>query len=103
MTFQLVCLGWIFFRSDSVATALTLIGRLFSGWNLPTQLVNPLVLVCIAIGLGTQYLPHQPAIWLRARLARLEPVPLGLVAAVVLFMIASLGPRGVAPFIYFQF
>jgi hypothetical protein len=30
-------------------------------------------------------------------------VPLGITIAVVLFVITTLGPRGVAPFIYFQF
>jgi hypothetical protein len=30
-------------------------------------------------------------------------VPIGLAAAAALFVIATLGPQGVAPFIYFQF
>jgi hypothetical protein len=30
-------------------------------------------------------------------------VPLGVTVGVVLFLITTLGPRGVAPFIYFQF
>jgi hypothetical protein len=33
----------------------------------------------------------------------LRPAVLGVVFAVVLFTITTLGPRGVAPFIYFQF
>jgi hypothetical protein len=30
-------------------------------------------------------------------------VPLGVAAALFLFILTTLGPRGVAPFIYFQF
>jgi alginate O-acetyltransferase complex protein AlgI len=103
IAFQLVCLGWVFFRADSVGTALKLLTRLFTGWGTPTELVTPLVLLAIAVGLCTQYLPHRPAEVLKAWLSRLRPVPLGVVFAGALFLITTMGPQGVAPFIYFQF
>jgi D-alanyl-lipoteichoic acid acyltransferase DltB (MBOAT superfamily) len=103
LTFVLVCIGWTFFRADSVGTALQLLGRLFNGWTTPTALVTPAVLGWTAVGLATQFAPRAPARVLQARLASLQPWALGLVGAVILFLITTLGPRGVAPFIYFQF
>ena len=58
VTFNLVCLGWILFRSDSVASAFAMIGRLFTGWGQPSPLLSPLVLVTIFGMLALQYLPH---------------------------------------------
>jgi len=102
-TFHLVCLGWVFFRADSIDTAMSLLGRLVTGWATPTELVNPLVLLAIGVGVGAQYLPSAPAEALKDLAARVRPVPLGIAVAFVLFVITSLGPQGVAPFIYFQF
>jgi len=101
--FHLVCLGWVFFRADSVGTGFTLLGRLFGGWDTPSELVTPMVLVAIGVGIGAQYLPASPAEVLKARLSRMRPVPLGIGFATALFVITTLGPQGVAPFIYFQF
>ncbi|HEX6130544.1 MAG TPA: MBOAT family protein [Actinomycetota bacterium] len=101
--FHLVCLGWVFFRADSIGTATSLLGRLVTGWTTPTELVEPLVLLAIAVGVGAQYLPAGPSEAAKDLLARARPVPLGIGFAVVLFVITTLGPQGVAPFIYFQF
>ena len=103
ITFQLVCLGWVFFRADSIATAFELLDRLVTGWRAPTLLVTPLVIGAIALMLSLQYLPHDPADRIMDRVASLQPVAMGAVFAFVLFMISTLGPQGVAPFIYFQF
>jgi len=37
------------------------------------------------------------------RVAGLRPIAMGAIFGVALFLIVSLGPQGVAPFIYFQF
>ena len=37
------------------------------------------------------------------RVSHLTPVTMGLVFAGALFIIATMGPQGVAPFIYFRF
>jgi alginate O-acetyltransferase complex protein AlgI len=102
-TFALVCVGWVFFRSDSMATAFTMLGRLITGWGIPPALVNTLVLGSIVLMLALQYAPHRPALKLQERLSALQPAVMGLVFAGTLFVIATLGPSGVAPFIYFQF
>jgi len=103
LTFQLVCLGWVFFRADSLSTALSLLNRLLTGWRAPTALVSPLVIVTIALMLALQYMPHGVADRIMGRVANLQPIAMGATLAVVLFFIVTLGPQGVAPFIYFQF
>jgi len=103
ITFHLVCLGWVFFRADSIGTALGLLDRLVTGWNAPTVLVTPLVIGAIALILSLQFLPHDAADRIMDRVASLQPVTMGAVFAFVLFVISTLGPPGVAPFIYFQF
>jgi D-alanyl-lipoteichoic acid acyltransferase DltB (MBOAT superfamily) len=103
LTFNLVCLGWVFFRADSMSTAFSLLGRLFTGWGAPTTLVTPLVVGTIVFMLALQYAPHSVADRIMDRIASLRPVAMGAVFAGTLFFITTLGPQGVAPFIYFQF
>ena len=40
---------------------------------------------------------------LQARVSQLRPVVMGIVFAIALFVIVTMGPQGVAPFIYFRF
>ena len=58
MTFNLVCLGWVFFRADSIASAFEILGRLGAAGT--TALVTPLVLLTIGAMLGVQYSPPIP-------------------------------------------
>jgi alginate O-acetyltransferase complex protein AlgI len=102
-TFALVCVGWVFFRADSMSTAFALLGRLVTGWTTPTDVVTPLVIGTIALMLALQYTPREPGLLLQERISRWRPVPMGLAGAAALFVISTLGPQGVAPFIYFQF
>ncbi|HET8784696.1 MAG TPA: MBOAT family O-acyltransferase [Candidatus Limnocylindrales bacterium] len=102
-TFALVCVGWVFFRADSMATAFELLGRMVVGWATPSVVVTPLVVGTIAAMLALQYAPREPGLRLQAWISTWHPVPMGLAGALALFVIATLGPQGVAPFIYFQF
>lgn len=103
MTFHLVCLGWVFFRAESIGSALEVLGRLVTGWDEPAPLVTPLVVSAIAGMLAIQNLPRSPAERLQRAFARMGPVLQGVSLALVLFAITSAGPQGVTPFIYFQF
>jgi len=55
------------------------------------------------IGYLTQLLDGERCCKAWNRFASLHPVVQGSLAAVVLVLILGLGPKGVAPFIYFQF
>jgi alginate O-acetyltransferase complex protein AlgI len=103
VTFQIVCFAWIFFRADSFADAWDLIVRLFTAWGEPSELVTGGVLLAIAVGIGSQYLPTRLPLALMARFSRL-PIPAqAVVLSLGLLAVHAMGPEGVAPFIYFQF
>jgi len=101
-TFQFVCLGWLLFRSDSIATAAIMLWRVLTAWG-PSPLVTPLVLLAIALGIGTQYVPRGFPQRVEASFAQLTAAVQGVALGVTLMIITSLGPQGVAPFIYFRF
>lgn len=102
-TFALVCVGWVFFRADSMETAFSLLRRLITGWWTPSESLTPLVVITIVGMLALQFWPRGFGLWLQSGLSRLKPAPLGIVLALAMLAIVILGPSGVAPFIYFQF
>jgi D-alanyl-lipoteichoic acid acyltransferase DltB (MBOAT superfamily) len=103
LTFQVVCLAWIFFRADSFGTAWEIITGLFTRWGEPSPLVTGGVLLAIAVGIGSQYLPARVPRLVMARFSRLPVAGQAVVLALALVLTSVMGPEGVAPFIYFQF
>ena len=103
ITFNIVCLAWVFFRADSFATAWDLLTGLFTGWGTPSPLVTGGVLLAIAVGIGSQYLPARFPYAVMDRFGRLPVVGQAVVLAFALMLTNTLGPEGVAPFIYFRF
>jgi D-alanyl-lipoteichoic acid acyltransferase DltB (MBOAT superfamily) len=101
-TFHLVCLGWVFFRADSIGTAFHLLWRLLTAWG-SAPLVTPAVVGVIALMIGAQYVPRDLPARVQDRFSQLRPAVQGLVLGMTLFAITTLGPQGVAPFIYFRF
>jgi D-alanyl-lipoteichoic acid acyltransferase DltB (MBOAT superfamily) len=102
VTFQVVCLGWLFFRATSLGGVWEMLSRLVGGWG-PSPLVTPVVILAVAAGIASQYLPDR---WLARILdffGDLRPVFQGGILGGVLLAITTLGPAGVAPFIYFRF
>ncbi|MDA8341968.1 MAG: MBOAT family protein [Actinomycetota bacterium] len=101
-TFQFVCLGWLFFRADTVGVAWTMLTRAVTAWG-SAPLVTPLAVGAVAIGIATQYVPDG---WFDAVLtffAERRVVVQGAILGLVLLAITTLGPAGVAPFIYYRF
>jgi len=102
VTFHIVCLGWIFFNADSISTAGTLIGRLFTAWG-RAPLVTPLVVITIAGTVALQYMPTSLGGRVQREFARQPWAVQGAILGAVLLVITTLGPQGVAPFIYYKF
>jgi alginate O-acetyltransferase complex protein AlgI len=102
-TFHLVCFAWIFFRADSFDIAREMLSGLFTRWGEPSPLVTSGVLVAIAAGIGSQYLPARFPQLVMARFSRLPVLGQAAVLAIALMLTHAMGPEGVAPFIYFQF
>src|SRR3982074_751674 len=57
VTFNIVCLAWVFFRADSFSNAGSVLPRILFHWGGNATLVTPWVLAAIAVGIGAQYLP----------------------------------------------
>ena len=102
LTFHFVCLAWIFFRSESLDSALTYLqGLLFFSYE-GTQ-VTPFILALIGGAMVFQFTPanlveragetlSQVGFWLRS-----------LIFGLSLLIIQWMAPEDLAPFIYFQF
>jgi D-alanyl-lipoteichoic acid acyltransferase DltB (MBOAT superfamily) len=102
VTFHLVALGWILFRSQSLAdVGEVLSGLLRAGGT--TLWTAPAVAAVVAV-IGFQLLPERPLERLRIRFERLHPAALGAaLSAVILVVGATVPSQGVPPFIYFRF
>ncbi len=101
-TFHLVCLAWIFFRAADLGHALEFLAG-FGSLSRGVQALTPFLFLLIAGGLAAQFLPKDRMAMLE-RLALRLPLPAqGALVGAAIVAIDSLGPSGVAPFIYFQF
>jgi alginate O-acetyltransferase complex protein AlgI len=105
VTFNVVCLAWIFFRAESFDLGIEYLLRILdpAHWLDPAPLVTFGVILAITIGIAGQYVPRHVTARLMADFSRLSPVTMGVVIGFALLVINTLGPRGVAPFIYFRF
>ena len=103
LTFNVVCLAWVFFRADSFGRAWQILRRLFDAWGSPSPLVTTSVVLAIVFGIGVQYVRPGVLSWIELRFGRLSTALQAATLAVCLMVIDTLGPQGVAPFIYFRF
>ncbi len=99
LTFQMVCLAWVFFRSPDFATAAEIFRRLFV-WEINIHSSAEIALVCLLVSVAF-HLAEAP-LPLRERIRRLPPVIQGFGYAAVLVLV-FLFSSGSARFIYFQF
>jgi D-alanyl-lipoteichoic acid acyltransferase DltB (MBOAT superfamily) len=102
LTFQVVCLAWVFFRAPSVSQAFAVLGRLFSGGG-SSALVTPLLMITVVGMLASQFVPSRLPDRVVEAFGRTAPAAQAAVLAVALVAVDALGPAGIAPFIYFQF
>jgi alginate O-acetyltransferase complex protein AlgI len=103
VTFHVVCFGWIFFRADSFGRAGQVITQLFTAWGRPSPLVTSSVVLAILVGIGSQYLPRRGIAAVLEGFQRLPAVGQVATLAAGVMLVDTLGPPGVAPFIYFRF
>jgi len=102
VTFHIVCVGWVFFRSVDLERAFEVFGALGGSWTSAPRLSLGVALLLLA-GVTTQLttpgrVDHW---WERASELPVVVQAAGITAAILTFDV--LGPTGVAPFIYFAF
>jgi alginate O-acetyltransferase complex protein AlgI len=107
VTFAVVCLAWVFFRAETLDLAVDTVGQLFTAWGPPEHagesLVRPMVMFVIVAMLAAQFVPPDIVVRGQQAFSRVSPVWQAAALGVALLVIDTLGPEGVAPFIYFQF
>ena len=101
ITFNIVCLSWIFFRAASLSDAMTLLG----GTNAAAgpMLLTPMLLALILLGMSFHFMPRFSIQQVAMRLRTLPAPALGLGVGLAMLVVDSMQPEGVAPFIYYQF
>ena len=102
LTFHVVCLAWILFRSPDFATAWTYLTATATLSD-PVQLLTPFLAALIAFGLAMHALPPRGIEQLAGIMSRLRSPSIAALAVLAFILIDTLRPPGVAPFIYFQF
>jgi D-alanyl-lipoteichoic acid acyltransferase DltB (MBOAT superfamily) len=106
-TFTVVCLAWVFFRAPDFSMAMDTLGQLFTAWGPPPHpgesLVHPMVMFVIVAMIGAQFVPQDMVLRAQERFSQVGLAWQAAALAVGLLLIDTLGPEGVAPFIYFQF
>ena len=102
LTFNFVCLAWLFFRASS----LDAVGQFFAGmWtdNGAPSTMPGVVLPLIACGALTQIAPPRARATIGVVLDNRGAFAQAAVGFVLLYAIVVMAPPGSAPFIYFQF
>ncbi|QDU66032.1 MBOAT family O-acyltransferase [Engelhardtia mirabilis] len=98
--FQLVCLGWVFFRSATPSDAWAVLGSLFAPQG--SSVIEPWVLVAMGFGFATHLAPRATVEALRSSFLGLPGLVKGAIYALVLGLILNASGLD-RPFIYFQF
>ena len=100
MTFNVVCVAWVFFRAD-LGIAFDVLGGLgLSG--LSPLVTFPMVFLVLA-AIAVQALPGAGGATPRRGSWRARRRPKAAFGTLIVIADAAVGQQGVAPFIYFQF
>ena len=103
LTFQFVCLGWVFFNASGTAQAFAVLGRALKGWGHASPLVTPLLVIVVVGTIALQFVPAISVDRLQAAFTRQRAVVQVGLLGMALLTITTYGPVGVAPFIYYRF
>ena len=102
VTFQVVCLAWVFFRAPNFSDAMAVLGRLVHGGG-GSGLVTPLLMFTVVAMVASQFVPPRIPERITEGFGRLAPALQMAALGIGLVLVDALGPAGIAPFIYFQF
>jgi len=102
-TFHFICVGWLFFRSETLDDAADMFRQLFTSFLTPDPKLNSVFVGVIVCALLTQMLSRPALARLQTNISRLPVWIMALGFGAWVLVIEQFGPEGVAPFIYFQF
>ncbi len=102
VTFNIVCLAWVFFRAESLDLAVTYLRGLVD-WSKPIEWARPFLVALVTASLAAHFTSEDLLQRISTRLEHAGPLTLGAVLGFGILSIFAVAPEGVAPFIYFQF
>jgi D-alanyl-lipoteichoic acid acyltransferase DltB (MBOAT superfamily) len=106
-TFHLVCLGWLFFRADSMRTVHLFIHQIVKNTHLsllPQMLSGYMgVFVCIGVGYVLHLLPCRVDAVVRNKVVYAPCWAQVLLLSVIIWCVMQVKVADIQPFIYFQF
>ena len=105
--FSFVCTTWIFFRADSIGSALTIIGRISTDFHpdyiIPFIDARPLWLLLVALGLELHSIRRDDYDWLERKFIEMPWFVKFICFAVTIQLVISFSQQSVQPFIYTHF
>ena len=106
-TFHLVCLGWIFFRADSVQTGLAMLNQIFTDFRpeIFMQFVTGYkgIFMLLVVGYVIHFVPKRFDNRIK-QIVICSPLLLQAIYLIVaIFIVVQVKSAGIVPFIYFQF
>ena len=102
ITINLFAITGVFFRAPDMATVHDYYAGLLQ-FSFETEKFTPFIALLVGGVIAAQFVRTETLVHLDRRVQALRPVTLGLLIGSGLLAMEMLGPRGVAPFIYFQF
>ena len=102
LIFHFVCLCWIFFRAEDIQSARAYLAGFFTRTS-GSGIITPFILILLLSGLLMHYIPEGFKTGCGRAASRIPVLFQGILFSAFLLGLHILSPRGVAPFIYFQF
>jgi D-alanyl-lipoteichoic acid acyltransferase DltB (MBOAT superfamily) len=102
LTFHIVCIAWVFFRSSDFHTAYLMFARMATLSTYHPN-VHTLPMAMLAVGFVTHFLPDLWSQRIRDAFPRLPAVAQGLALFLVALGLRKMQSAEAVPFVYFQF
>lgn len=102
VTFHFVCFGWLIFKSDNTDilwNSFSVLGRL----TFSNHFSNLFVYFLLILGFVINFIPNAFSVKIEILFSKIPLAFQGLAFGIILIIVSSMSPDGVAPFIYFKF
>ena len=105
LTFSLICIAWVFFKADSISSAINILYSLFSPslFSKPIGIYASRYLLLIARLIGIEWVQRDKPHGLYFQNRSVPTILKAIIYVILIFSIILLSPSQKSVFIYFQF
>ena len=105
LTFSLICIAWVFFKADSISSAINILYSLFSPslFSKPIGIYASRYLLLIALLIGIEWVQRDKPHGLYFQNRSVPTILKAIIYVILIFSIILLSPSQKSVFIYFQF